>query len=84
MELGSKTHKNLLLKGIIKSAFKTTLVGLVIGLLLILPSFMRENLFSIGLAYLGDAIILLSAIYAMAIAYQKHQKIIKPFDKTYK
>ncbi len=83
MELGSKTHKQLLLKGILKVAFKTAILGLFIGILLIIPSIFRENAFSIGLAFFGDAVILGSLTYAAIIAYKKHQKIIKPFDETY-
>lgn len=83
MELGSKTHKQLLLKGILKVAFKTATLGLVIGILLIIPSIIRENAFSVGLAFLGDAVILGALGYAFFIAFKKHQKIIKPFDETY-
>lgn len=83
MELGSKTHKLLLLKGILKAAFKTVTLGLVIGILLIIPSIFRENTFSIGLAFLGDAVILGALGYAFFIAFKKYQKIIKPFDETY-
>ena len=84
MELGSKTHKQLLLKGILKVAFKTAMLGLFIGILLILPSIFRENTFSIGLAFVGDAVILGTVGYAMYIAFKKYQKIIKPFDETYR
>ncbi len=84
MELGSKTHKQLLLKGILKVAFKTVFLGLFIGVLLIIPSIFRENTFSIGLAFLGDAVILGAVGYAMYIAFKKYQKIIKPFDATYR
>lgn len=83
MELGSKTHKQLLLKGILKVAFKTVTLGLFIGVLLIIPSIFRENTFSIGLAFLGDAVILGTLGYALFIAFKKYQKIIKPFDKIY-
>jgi O-antigen/teichoic acid export membrane protein len=84
MQLGSKEHKQLLVKGILKVALKTMLLGLVVGVVLILPSFLRENAFSTGLAYLGDAIIIGSMMYAIAIAYQKYLKIIKPFAATFK
>ena len=83
MELGSKTHKQLLLKGILKVAFKTAMLGLFIGILLIIPSIFRENAFSIGLAFFGDAVILGALVYAFFIAFKKYQKIIKPFDETY-
>ena len=83
MELGSKTHKQLLLKGILKVAFKTAFLGLIIGILMILPSIFRENSFSMGLAFLGDAVILTAVGYASYIAYKKYQKIIKPFNETY-
>jgi O-antigen/teichoic acid export membrane protein len=83
MELGSKTHKQLLLKSIFKVAFKTVILGLVIGILLILPSIFRENTFSMGLAFLGDAVILTAVTYASYIAFKKYQKIIKPFNETY-
>ncbi len=84
MELGSKTHKKLLLKGILKVAFKTVAFGLVVGIMLIIPSVIRQNTFSMGLAFLGDAIIIGTMFYALFIAYKKYQKIIKPFDETYK
>ncbi|WP_127469914.1 hypothetical protein [Thiomicrorhabdus aquaedulcis] len=83
MQLGSKEHKHLLVKGILKVALKTILLGLVVGGALILPSFIRDNLFSMGLAYLGDVIIIGSMAYAIAIAYQKYLKIIKPFEATF-
>lgn len=83
MELGSKEHKQLLINGIVKSAFKTSVLGLVIGVLLFIPSFVRENTFSLGLMYIGGAIILVSLAYATWIAFKKYQKIIKPFDETY-
>lgn len=84
MELGSKTHKQLLFKGILKAAFKTALLGLFIGVLLIIPSIFRENTFSIGLAFLGDAVIFGAMGYAFFIAFKKYQKIIKPFNETYR
>lgn len=84
MELGSKTHKQLLIKSILKVAFKTALLGSFIGILLIIPSIFRENTFSIGLAFLGDAVILSALGYAFFIAFKKYQKIIKPFNETYR
>lgn len=84
MELGSKKHKQLLIKSILKVAFKTALLGSFIGILLIIPSIFRENTFSIGLAFLGDAIILSTLGYAFFIAFKKYQKIIKPFNETYR
>jgi len=83
MELGSKEHKQLLMNGIVKSAFKTAVLGGVIGILLFIPSFVRENTFSMGLVYLGSVIILVSVIYALWIAFKKYQKIIKPFNETF-
>ena len=83
MELGSKQHKQLLLKGIYRTAFKTLALGLIVGGLLYLPSLVRENSFSMGLAYLGGVIALVSVAYTVWIAYQKFQKVIKPFNRDF-
>ncbi|MDG6774180.1 hypothetical protein QCB45_07535 [Thiomicrorhabdus sp. ZW0627] len=83
MELGSQEHKQTLVNGILKVALKTTLLGLIIGVLLMVPSFIRHNLFSTGLAYAGSAVIFGSLIWSLWVAWRKYQKIIKPFDETF-
>lgn len=83
MELGSKQHKQLLLKGIYRTAFRTLALGLIIAGLLSLPSLVRENDFSLGLFYLGAVIALVSLSYTVWIAYQKYQKVIKPFNRDF-
>jgi len=83
MELGSAEHKRLLQQGIIKVALKTITLGFFIGVILYVPLLLRENAFSIGMAYLGTGIIAVSLIYALGLAWKKYQRILKPFDETY-
>lgn len=83
MELGSAEHKQLLIKGILRVALKTALTGLIIGVLLMVPSIIRENAFSIGLGYAGLGIIIGSFGYASLLAWKKYQTIIKTFDETF-
>ncbi|NPA71812.1 MAG: hypothetical protein GXO35_03165 [Gammaproteobacteria bacterium] len=83
MELGSTEHKNLLLKGILKTAFKTFFIGMAIGVVLILPSVFIQNTVSLIFAYMGDFVIFGTFIYATLIAAKKYNRIIKPFNETY-
>lgn len=80
MELGSAQHKQLLLKSLLKVAFKTTLLGLIIGLVFMVPYFIRDNLFSTGLFYMGTVIVFISLIYSVMLAYKKYQRLIKNFS----
>ena len=84
MELGSPEHKQLLTQGIIKVALKTIFLGFILGVILFIPLLLRENTFSIGVAYLGTAILVVSVVYALSLAWKKYQRIIKPFDETYR
>ena len=83
MELGSAEHKRKLMTAILRVALKTATIGLIIGVLMIIPMVIRVNDFSLGLAYVGFAIILGSQVYATILAWKKYQKIIKPFDAMY-
>ena len=83
MELGSTEHKQLLWKSIRKTALKTYYLGAFIGVLMIIPSLVYTNTFSLGLAYGGTAIILATGIYAGWTAWQKYQKLIKPFEDQF-
>ncbi len=74
MEIGSEEHKQLLMKGILRIALKTIFLGWILGVLLMVPSFIRENTFSIGLSYAGQTIIWITLIYALAIAYKKYRQ----------
>lgn len=76
MDIGSKEHKQMLTNSIIKIAVKTAAIGLVVGVFLMLPSLLRENTFSIGLAYAGQAIVMLSLVYAIVIAAKKYRQTI--------
>ncbi|WP_024852264.1 hypothetical protein [Hydrogenovibrio kuenenii] len=76
MEIGSPEHKRLLTKSIVKIAVKTMTIGLVIGLFLMIPSLIRENTFSIGLALAGQAIIAIALIYALSVAFVKYKKTL--------
>lgn len=71
MEIGSKEHKQMLISNIIRMSVKTMTIGLVIGLMLMTPSLLRENTFSQGLFYAGTAIILVTICYALIIALKK-------------
>lgn len=79
MELGSTEHKRLLRKSIIKTAWKTASIGIFLGVLLIIPSLVRENTFSTGLAYTGWAFILGFSGYAALIAVKKYRKVMNGF-----
>lgn len=83
MELGSSEHKQLLMKNIRKTALKTFYLGGFIGILLIIPSLIYSNTFSLGLAYAGGTILVVSALYAIITAWQKYQKLIKPFAEKF-
>ena len=83
MELGSEEHKRLLFTMIRKTALKTFSLGAFIGVLMIIPSLIYSNTFSIGLAYAGAAIVIFSALYSGITAWKKYQKLIKPFAKTF-
>lgn len=83
MELGSAEHKQKLIHGILKVALKTATLGFILGTMLIVPSLLRENTFSIGLAYGGYALVIGSLGYAGWIAWKKYQRIIKPFNDTF-
>ncbi|MGC9386847.1 MAG: hypothetical protein ACP5D0_07875 [Hydrogenovibrio sp.] len=71
MEIGSPEHKRLLRNGIIRVAVKTIFFGWLLGIALMLPSWVRENTFSTGLAYAGLVIIWVTLIYALLIAVKK-------------
>ncbi|BBP44740.1 hypothetical protein THMIRHAS_01130 [Thiosulfatimonas sediminis] len=79
MELGSAEHKKLLRNSILKIAWKTASIGIFLGILLIIPSLVRENSFSNGLAYAGWSIMLAFSSYALFIAWQKYRKVMKDF-----
>lgn len=81
MEIGSAEHRQLLMKSILRVAIKTMSLGLVVGLVLIIPSWVRENTFSSGLAWLGQAIILVSLVYALVIAIGKYRKTFASLPK---
>lgn len=77
MEIGSKEHKALLRYAIIKTALRTFSLGALIGLMLIVPSLVRENSFSQMLAKIGVSVIAVSLIYAGWIALSKAKKVFK-------
>lgn len=79
MQLGSAEHKQLLRKSILKVAWKTASIGIFLGILLIIPSLVRENAFSSGLAFAGWAIMLSFISYALLIAWKKYHKVMKDF-----
>ncbi|WP_130536390.1 hypothetical protein [Thiomicrorhabdus indica] len=83
MELGSVEHKELLWKSIRKTALKTFYLGAFIGILMIIPSLIYTNTFSLGLAYAGAAIVIATGLYAGWTAWQKYQKLIKPFAEQF-
>lgn len=83
MELGSAEHKQKLTQGILRVALKTAVLGMIVGIIMIIPMLVRTNTFSLGLAYSGFAIILGSQLFATVLAWKKYQKIIKPFDAMY-
>jgi len=79
MELGSKTHKQLLRKAILKTALKTFSLGAIIGVMLMIPSLVRENSFSLLMEKIGLSIILISFAYASYIAWKKSKSVFKDF-----
>ncbi len=83
MELGSKEHKKLLQRGIFKVAQKTMLVSVGIAIFLNIPAQVRENTFSQGLSYAGQAIFVIGIVYALVIAFNKYRQIILPFEQQH-
>ena len=77
MEIGSKEHKQLLRNSILKTALKTFSLGAFIGILLIIPSLVRENSFSLLMEKIGLTVIALSFAYASYIAWKKFKSIFK-------
>jgi hypothetical protein len=84
MELGSKEHKQLLKRGIHKVAIKTILVSIGLAIFLTVPSLVRENSFSNGLAMAGQAILVVGIVYALTIAFNKYRQVIFPFDEQHR
>lgn len=80
MEIGSPEHRQLLRKAIIQMAIKKLTFGTVIGILLIIPSIVRENDFSTGLAFTGQAVIILTLIYTLVIAVKKYRNTLGKLD----
>lgn len=80
MEISSKEHKQLLFKSIVKIAVKTLTLGVIIGLMLMVPNIIRDNLFSRSLAYTGQAIILVSLVYSLGIAFKKYRNTLGKLD----
>jgi hypothetical protein len=83
MQLGSPEHKALLVNSIRRTFIKTSSLGLFIGVLLLIPHWVRENTFSIGLAYMGWTVMIIVVSYATFLAWQKYQKLIKNFDHNF-
>jgi len=84
MEIGSKEHKQALKQSIYKIAIKTILVSLGIAIFFSIPSFVRENDFSLGLALFGQVALIIGVLYALVVAFNKYRQIILPFDEQYK
>ncbi len=68
MEIGSPEHKRLLLNSILKMALKTAGLGFTLGVMLMIPSVIRLNDFSSGLALAGQFVIAVSLAYALTVA----------------
>ena len=83
MEIGSKEHKQVLKKGIHKVAIKTILMAAGLAVFLNIPSLLRENTFSNGLALTGLAILVIGVAYAFLVAFNKYRKVIFPFDEQH-
>jgi len=79
MEVGSKEHKQLLRKAIFKTALKTFTLGAVIGIMLVIPSLVRENSFSLLMEKIGLSIIAGSFAYASYIAWKKSKSVFRDF-----
>ena len=79
MELGSQQHKQLLMRGIVKVSIKIATMGLLLGVILMVPMLIRENTFSTGLFYLGVLVALGSSLYALLLGFKKYQRLIRPF-----
>jgi hypothetical protein len=79
MELGSPEHKKLLLNGILKTAWKTIFIGLVIAIILIAPRLVIDNQFANFLAVAGLSIFAVTTAYSLWIAFQKYRKTLANF-----
>jgi hypothetical protein len=76
MEIGSNEHRRLLKRGITRTGIKTFALGLIPGLMLMLPNLVRDNDFSRGLWWLGWVLIGASALYALGIAIKKYRQTL--------
>lgn len=79
MDIHSQEHQQLILRSILKVSIKTMTLGLVVSLILMLPSFVRENAFSKGLFWLGLSLLIVSIIYALGVALKKYRMVRNSF-----
>lgn len=83
MELGSAEHKQLLQRSIYRTSKRIASIGIFIGVLLLIPSLVRDNSFSQGLAYAGWTVLITTCSYAAWLAYSKYQRLLKNFDQQF-
>lgn len=77
MDIGSAEHQKLLYKMIWKIMFKTSVLAIGLGLVLRLPSFLRENTFSMTMLALSNLVMVLGIGYALWVGWKKHRAIQK-------
>ena len=79
MDINSKEHQQLIIRSILKVSIKTMTLGLVVGLILMAPSFVRENAFSQGLFWVGFSVLVVSIVYALGVAFKKFRMVRSSF-----
>lgn len=77
MDIGSVEHQKLLYKMVWKMLLKTSAIAIVVGLVFMLPSLIRENTFSLTMLMLGKVIIVVGVGYALWVGWKKHRAIQK-------
>ncbi|PLA74298.1 hypothetical protein CYQ88_06305 [Hydrogenovibrio sp. SC-1] len=79
MDIGSTEHQSLLYRTIWRMVFKTSSLALILGVVLMLPSLLRENAFSSTMLVLGYVVIVGGIFYALWVGWKKHRAIQKAF-----
>lgn len=80
MDTNSQEHKQLILRSIVKMSLKTMTLGLILSCVLMIPSLVRENEFSMGLFWVGLSFLIVSIVYALGVAFKKYRMVRSSFD----
>lgn len=80
MDTNSQEHQQLIMRSILKMSIKTMTLGLVISVILMAPSLVRENAFSMGLFWAGLSFLIVSIVYALGVAFKKYRMVRNSFN----